>query len=121
MATGIGGVACDLLKGHPKPMTEQVQEWSVVGLDGHGFQKIGKRGVDETIQAIRFAAGATIETWYAALYALEATTVTYENDDAIVSGNVYVVNVGPLTKQRIIQNGSLTYRGECSIVVKPVA
>lgn len=85
MAAGIGGVACDFVRGQAKKLQERTEVWQVPGHDSFGVQALGLGLSGTQIIAVKFGSNAEIETWYDNLIAVVGQLGTFENDFGVTS------------------------------------
>lgn len=93
MATEIGSVSCDFLKGYSDSLKQAIQTWNVPGLDGVGAQKIGRHAGRFQFRAIKFDTLANVESWAFNLEALQGQVVTAEDDRGIEYSGLLVQEV----------------------------
>jgi len=114
MAGTIGGVSCDIVEGRPRGPAQAVETWMVPGHDGTGVQTTGKHDSDAALRLVKYDTAANVETWLAAIEALQGTAVTLVNDWGDSYTNVLIRQVRPGRKRAALHGGGLAngVRGE---------
>ena len=89
-----GGINCTFVKSAiPENMRDQSNKFSVVGIDGHGFQSIGKRGVEYSVRLIFYDLNASVNAWIANIRSLQNQVIQYTDDFGDLSNDVFVSRV----------------------------
>lgn len=114
-----GGVTCSRVSSEVQTIRETSIEYTVPGLDGHGFQRIGKRGRVHPVRCILYGNRAAITAFVASIQSLQSTPITYTNDFGITSTSVWMEGMSDPAVRPAIGEGDL----RCEIVasVRPVA
>ncbi len=87
MASGIGGIAFDIVRGELAGLKERSVLWSVVGINGIGVQLTGAGDrTPSKVDCIHFDTLANLKTKQANIEALQGAAVTFENDKGVTSG-----------------------------------
>ncbi len=118
MAPNLGGVACSRVSAEPQIMRETAIEYSVSGIDGHGFQLVGGRGQTFQVRCILYGNRAAVTTWRNALQNLQSTVISFENDFGELSLAHWFTSMTPLLIRPAIGEGDL--RAETRVTVRPL-
>lgn len=114
----IGGVTCSLVNIKYQAPTEQLDLWTIPGVDGTGVQKLGSRGRPFTAVGVLYDTNTNILTWFAAIEALQGgNPIVVVDDIPNTFSNLRVTSVERIGPVRIVGEGT-THRAE--IVVKGV-
>lgn len=111
----IGGVSCTMVKGQSRGPNKRTVTWRVPGLNGFGSQDLGASDSDFSFIGIKYDTGANVETWKAAIEALQGTVISVIDDYAVTHTYLLLMQVGSLRKQTIIYEGNDWVRGEIQI------
>lgn len=118
----VGGVACDMVKGAGASLAQRTETWATPGMDGVGVQKIGKHDGAFRFLAVLYGTSSAVDTWFAALEALQATIASIIDDWGVTHANCLIVNVGERRKTASILPGStMEARGEIEIAGRKTA
>ena len=98
MATTIGAVACDLVRGDPKPQAQRLAVWYTPGIGSPGAHALGLGDGAFHVVAVEFAAAANLVTWHANLCALQGSVVSITNDWGTTYANCLITRVGPMVR-----------------------
>lgn len=122
MAANVNGTSCDIVKGVPNELKTEVQTWGVPGVDGYGAQTLGQRGSEFRFQCVKYGTVASVNTWIAAMQAVQGSVVSLENDWGDTFDNMLIERVGQPTKEPAIGcfTGSPGARGQVMIYGKQV-
>jgi len=116
-----GGISCSLINGvSDYGMREVVRTWAVTGVDGHGFQRIGKRGAPYDVKLVVYDTVANCLAWARQIGDLQSSTVSFLNDLGQTSPPHMVESVSrPVITVAVGENGG--FRGELRARVRAVA
>jgi len=120
MATSVGAVSCDLIRGDLPPMGPMIETWHTPGVDGDGAQDHGDGGGRFEIQAIKYGTKAAVDAWKAAILALRGTVVAIENSDGDSQARELIETVRFALGPWIIPGTSTTHRGVMTITGRNV-
>ena len=113
MATNIGGVGCDMLKGDLPALKTRLEVWQVPGLDGYGAIDLGLGDARGEVRAIKHDTPAAVYAWVAAIEALQGTVVNMIMDWGITYTQVLIERVSAPQVTAAIGYGGA--RGEIAI------
>ncbi len=112
----IGGTSCTFVRGCAPPMKIEADVWRVAGLNGFGIQQLGYGDAAGKLTAVFYSSDAGVDTWAAALHALQGTIVTVVNDHGDSRGDVFLARLSELVKTSAYQPGTgVTTRGQIEI------
>lgn len=114
-----GGVTCSRVSSEVQAMRETSIEYTVPGLDGHGFQRVGKRGRPHPVRCILYGNRAAITAFVGSIQGLQSSPIVYENDFGITSSSVWMEGMSDPQIRPAIGEGDL--RCEIVATVRPVA
>ena len=115
---GFGGITCDYVKGHERPLAEKTNVWTVPGHDSYGIEAVGTRSEPAQIVLVKYGSSAAVDAWYASLVALQGQGGTFETDFARTSALCLFQQISPLQKSVADLEGGA--RGECVFTVLAV-
>ena len=115
MATNIGGVSCDIVRGQIGGLKTRLELWQIPGLIGYGAQDLGLGDSEFVFVGIKYDTEANIETWIASMEALQGTVISVEDDWEQTHTNLLAVRVGTPRKTAVIVDGSTDTRGEIRV------
>jgi aspartate aminotransferase-like enzyme len=116
MASTIGGVACTFLRGSLATMPQRVVTWSVPGINGEGIALLGRSGIEVRLTAVLYGTALAVETWAAALRAVQGTICAVSTDLGETSAGVLLLAVSPPQKTPArIPGTTTTLRGQCEL------
>lgn len=112
---GIGGVACDFVRGDLRALKERVEVWSVPGIDGYGAQKLGLGDADFLFTGVIHDTVANVTAWVAAIAALQGTALVSIVDDwGVTFTNCLITRVG-MPRRSAWKDGSIACRCELDV------
>lgn len=112
----IGGTSCTFVRGVLPPLRVESHVWRAPGYNGYGIKLLGYGDAAGQVLAVFFSNDAGIDTWAAALHALQGTMVTVINDHGDSAGNVFLARVSvPVKSAARIPGSAVTTRGEIQI------
>ena len=118
MATSIGTVSCDFLRGNPPPprLGNVVIVSRRPGVQGLVAEKLPSRGGPFALRAVKIASSANVTAWLADLDALRgAAAVTVETDDGEQYSDCYITALTLVSNRACVHSGA-TQR-ECVVMV----
>jgi len=80
MASSIGGIACDMVKGIAPGQKTRTETWQVPGISGYGAATLGAGDSETAFTCIKYAASAALDIWEVSIEALQGQIVTLVND-----------------------------------------
>lgn len=81
MSGSVGGQSCDFVRPNaPTAKKQRVEAWVVAGLTGIGAQKLGQNDSSFQFTIVKFDTDANLDTWAAAIDAMQSTVVTIVDD-----------------------------------------
>lgn len=97
----IGGIEFIVMRG-PRPVNpaERVGEITRPRVDGHAFERLGKRGQPVTLQTEVDV--SNVSTAFAAYLALQSTFVTVVDPDGQSFSNVLVLGVAKVASKKVL-------------------
>jgi len=117
MATNIGGVGCDLVKGGAADQKSRVSLWQVPGVNGYGAHDLGQGESGFVYRAIKYGTEAECRTWAGQMQALQGTVLTIVDDWDATHELMLVARV-----TRPILSAAIGYGGaRCEVMVQGVA
>lgn len=115
MATSIGAVNCDMVKGIAPTKRSQVGIWRRPGVNSPGAHILGKAGQFEFL-AVEYAAFATVLAWAQSIEALIGTVVTITDDWGNAWANCLITERTSAPRIKRMNSAAGNARGE--IVVR---
>lgn len=115
MATNIGGVSCDFVKGFATGPSESVKTFRRPGLNGNGAKKQAQESGQFNFTGIKFDSNSNVESWQTDIEAKRSTIIDIEDDFGITHSDCLVTEVSPLTKSAVVESGTLKVRAEMSV------
>ena len=115
MAANIGGVSCTFVRGGFPVLKYRTRRWAVPGIDGHGLMVMGRGNSSCELIAVFYSNNTGVNTWAAALEALQGTIVSAENDQGDTTSDLFVEQVKNAEK-KAAKNGAITTRAEIRIL-----
>lgn len=88
MAASVGGVSCSLVRSRVAALKTQVSVWEQPGQDGYGAHTLGAKDSAFRMLAILFDTAANVNTWVAAIQALQGTSITIVDDRGVSHTNM---------------------------------
>jgi hypothetical protein len=109
MATHFGSVATDYVEAiADEALATRTDQWIVPGIDGIGVQTLGSNVSRFRFHLQHYDTAANIDTWIAAMRALQGTVVTAEDDWGASHSNLYVESMNFEAKEARLVPGSGT-------------
>lgn len=105
MATNVGSVAVEILRGNRAPESQRVDIWFVPGQTGIGAQLMGQNQSNWAYEATLYGVPADTEARLVSLAALQGFIVSIEDDHGEVRANNLVVSVGTPRRVFVIRDG----------------
>lgn len=103
----VHGVSCTMVKrGAGVTLAQRTEIWATPGMDGVGAQKIGKHDGAFRFTAELYDTSGNVDTWFAAIEALQATIGTIIDDWGTSHTNCLIVHVGERIKEAATLPGS---------------
>ncbi len=115
MATSVGAVAIDFLRGNIAPQTQRVEAWFIPGRTGMGAQLMGSNQNRFAYRAVLYGTPAAVETRLVSLAAVQGTVVTITDDFGKARTNCLVMQVGIPQRKKIILNGADGMRAQVGV------
>lgn len=114
---GIGGVSCDMVKGNARGLKQRVEVWQLPGIDGYGAHKVGQGDAEFSFLGIKYDTAANVQSWVAAIEALQGTVVSIVDDWGVTFTPCLIVSVGRPRRMAAVRPGSsYTCRGEIEVL-----
>ena len=95
----VHGVTCTMVKGAGTTLAQRTEIWATPGMDGVGAQKVGKHDGSFTFEAVKYDTSAAVDTWFAAIEALQSAIGTIVDDWGTSHTNCLIVQVGQRVKR----------------------
>lgn len=111
---GIGGVACDFVRGDLRAVKERVEIWQVPGLDGYGAQKMGLGDSDFLFTAVLHDSVANVTSWITNLAVLQGAVVSIVDDWGVTFTNCLITRVG-IPRRTPFAHGTIACRAEVDV------
>lgn len=117
MATNVGNVSCDIVDASVNSLKSVIETWRVPGLDGYGAQDLGKGNAPWQARAVEYDTSANIETWFAAIEALEGSVISLETGPgtAVIYSSLLVLDVRRVRRKTVLYEGNDRVRGEIAL------
>jgi hypothetical protein len=115
----IGGVTVDLMRGRPSGLRARVNTWEIAGLDGTGAIVQGRGNQGDVLELVRFGAASTVDSWFAAIEAINGTIVSVVDALGFTHTNILVYEVSGLafSAAHLAAGVANAVRGQCSATV----
>ena len=103
-------------------LAQRTEVWATPGMDGVGAQKVGKHDGAFRFLAVLYDTSANVDTWFAALEAVQATIGSIIDDWGTTHANCLIVHVGERHKKAArLPGGTLEAIGEIEITGRKTA
>lgn len=100
---GIGGIACDFVKGNIRDLKTRVTAYQQTGFGGWGAHVVGRGDSSFAFTAVLYERSGPIETWARAIESLQGTIISIVDDFGVTYFNCLVMRVGQPTKTTAIR------------------